>query len=99
MSKQNDREHLVDMMERGIITAAEANVQAVRNDRFRVVHRLSRDARNALNAAVKRGELEHLKKDGMKPEVYYHPSFQYLAIEARNKAVNAGVNALKSVCC
>jgi len=98
MSLQNDRERLIDQLQRGLITAENANIQMVRNERFRIVHKLSRDVRKALNTAVKRGELGHMKKDGMKPEVYYHPTFKHLAIEARNKKFNAGIQALKAVC-
>lgn len=98
MSIQNDRERLTDKIQRGILSAAEANIEMVRNERFRIVHKLSRDVRKALNDAVKRGELGHMKKDGMRPEVYYHPTFKHMAIKARNKEFNAGIRALKYVC-
>jgi hypothetical protein len=98
MDQQNNRERLIDQLEQGLISTDEANIQMVKNERFRIVYRLSQDIRKVLNSAVKRGELCHMKRDGLKPEVYYHPSFEYLAIEARNKAVNSGVRAMKSIC-
>lgn len=86
MSRQNDIEHLKDLMQRGEMTADQANVQMVRNERLRlVISGLPASVRKALNAAVKTGELGHLKKEGHKPECYFHPTFKYLAVEARNK--------------
>jgi len=97
MSVQNDRERLTDQLQRGLITADEANIQMIKNERFRIVHKLSRDVRTALNSAVKRGALGHIKKDKLKPEVYYHPTFRYLAIEARDKEFNKKIRALKKI--
>lgn len=86
MSRLNDIEHLQDLMQKGELTADQANVQMVRDQRFRmVVNSLPAAIRKALNAAVKRGELGHLKKDGHKPECYFHPTFQYLAVAERNR--------------
>lgn len=86
MSEQNIREQIQDQKERGLMSAAEANVALVRGHRYRLVkNRVPRDVRAALNAAVKAGKLGHLKKDGHKPEAYYHPTFDYLARAARNR--------------
>ena len=86
MSRQNDIEHLQDLMQKGELTADQANVQMVRNERFRlVINGLPARVRSALNAAVKSGELERMKKEGHKPECYYHPTFKHLAIAARNR--------------
>ncbi|KPY83743.1 hypothetical protein RA263_14590 [Pseudomonas syringae pv. tagetis] len=80
MARQNDIEHLQDLMQRGELTADQANVQMVRNERFRmVVNSLPANLRKALNAAVRSGELGHMKKDGHKPECYFHPTFEYMA--------------------
>lgn len=98
MNTQNDRERILDQLQRGLITADEANIQMVKTERFRVVTKLSSSVRKALNNAVKSGELGHLKKDGLKPEVYFHPTFKYLAIEARNRSLNNSIQALKTVC-
>lgn len=98
MSRQNDIERLKDLVQRGEITAAQANVQMVRDQRFRlVISGLPADVRKALNAAVKAGELGRMKKEGHKPECYYHPTFKYLAVEARNKREREIVGASRSV--
>ena len=77
---QNQLEHIIDMMQRGEITADQANVKKVLTQRvLLVVTKLPAGVRKALNAAVKNGELAHMKKDGHKPEVYFHPTFDYLA--------------------
>ncbi|WP_226000871.1 hypothetical protein [Paenibacillus sp. BJ-4] len=80
---QNDLEWLQDMVRRGEMSADRANVEKVRMARFVVVKKLPAEVRSVLNAAVKDGELGHKKKDGHKPEVYYHPNFEYLANQER----------------
>lgn len=98
MSKQNDIEHLKDLMQRGEMTVEQANVQMVRNERFRlVINGLPADVRKALNAAVKTGALGHLKKEGHKPECYFHPTFKYLAVAARNDREKEVLRASRSV--
>ena len=98
MSKQNDIEHILDLLDRGVITTAQGNVRMVRNERFRVIKKLSRSVRVALNAAVKSGELAHMKKDDMKPEVYYHPDFEHLAHKERREFERKVIEALAAVC-
>ena len=84
--KQNDLERLHDMVQKGELTADQANVQMVRMQRVMLVTaRIPAEIRKALNQAVKRGELAHMKKDKHKPETYYHPTFDYLARSERNK--------------
>ena len=83
---QNDFEHFKDMVELGKMSVDEANVEMVRAARIKVVRGgLPSEVRKALNDAVKRGELGHMKKDGLKPEVYYHPTFDYMARAERNR--------------
>jgi len=97
--KQNDLEHIKDMMGQGKLTAAQANVEMVKCQRVRLITtRVQADVRRALNNAVKKGELCHIKKDGRKPEAYYHPSFEYLVAGERNKHERKILRALKSVC-
>lgn len=100
MSKltQNDMEHLKDMMDLGKLTADQANVEMVRMSRVKViVNSIPAQTRKALNEAVKSGELCHKKKDGRKPEVYYHPNFEHLANEERNRAEKEILVALAGV--
>ena len=94
MSKQNDFEHLQDLICRGEISADEANVQMVRNERFRLITgKCPQGVRKALNSAVKSGVLGHKKKDGHKPECYYHPTFEFMANAARRKHEESVINA------
>ena len=93
MARQNDIEHLQDLMQRGELTADQANVQMVRNERFRmVVNSLPASLRKALNAAVRSGELGHMKKDGHKPECYFHPTFEYMAKAERLRREREVIN-------
>jgi len=85
MSRQNNIEHVRDMIDQGKMTVMEGNVQLILDQRFRLIkNSIPRDIRKALNEAVKKGILGHKKKDGHKPECYYHPTFEYLANAARN---------------
>ena len=95
---QNHIEHLQDLLERGEITAEQANVEKVRMARVQLVTgKLPAQIRKTLNAAVKRGELGHWKKDGRKPEVYFHPAFDYMARKARGEHERNTLNALAGV--
>lgn len=97
---QNQLEHLQDLLQRGEITADQANVEKVKMARVQLVTgKVPMQVRKALNAAVKIGELGHFKKDGRKPEAYFHPSFEYLAKEARGNHERETLNALLRVCC
>ena len=98
MKNQNDIENLIDLFQRGIITADQANVEKVRMKRVQVVTKLPADVRKALNAAVKSGELSHKKRDGKKPEVYYHPSFEHLANAERSRVEMETLKAIASIC-
>ncbi|OPH61757.1 hypothetical protein BC351_00505 [Paenibacillus ferrarius] len=99
MSKltQNDIEWLIDMVQRGELTADQANVEKVRMARVQVVSKLSSQVRKALNAAVKTGYLAHKKKEERKPEVYYHPDFEHMANEERNKHELEIISALAGI--
>lgn len=96
---QNDLEFLKDQMQKGLLTAAQANVEMVRMKRVELVtSRIPSDVRKALNEAVKVGVLGHLKKDGNKPEAYFHPTFDYLARSERNAHAESVIRAVVSVC-
>ena len=94
---QNDQERLIDLVQRGEISAEQANVQKVLWQRVLLVSKLPFDVRKALNSAVKRGELGHMKKDGHKPEAYFHPTFDYLAKAERRKYEQSVFSALSGV--
>ena len=96
---QNDLEHLLDMIKLGKMTTDQANVEKVRMIRVELVTSIiPSNIRKVLNAAVKNGELGHMKKEGKKPEVYFHPSFEYLAIGERANHERETFNALLAVC-
>lgn len=99
MLSQNDLENLMDLVERGEMTTEEANIEMVRAERVRVIsNSIPRSTRKALNDAVKCGRLGHYKRDGRKPEVYFHPSFDYLARSERNRIEKETIEALLKIC-
>ncbi|MFA5166636.1 MAG: hypothetical protein WC449_05125 [Candidatus Paceibacterota bacterium] len=91
-------ESIKKQLRAGEITTEEANVQIVRLERIRIVTKLSKEIRTYLNNAVKAGRLGHLKKDSALSEIYYHPNFKYLALEAREKELYRLRDALKKTC-
>jgi len=97
MSKQNDIETVMGKLKDGLISAAEANVQIVRMEGFRLITKLPAQARRDLNSAVKEGRLGHLRKDGLLPEVYFHPNSKAAAISARKNNANKSIAAIAGV--
>ena len=96
---QNNRERILDLVQRGELTVDEGNVEMVRAQGIMLVlSKLPHDVRKALNAGVKVGRLRHLKKDGAKPEAYYHPSSEIFVAAERNKHVREKYAAVASVC-
>jgi hypothetical protein len=92
-------EYLKDMVKLGKMTADQANVEMVRMERVYIVNAsIPREVRAALNAAVKAKYLGHKKREGRKPEVYYHPAFEYLVNGERNQYELDILNALAKVC-
>lgn len=95
-SNKNIIDHVTDQMQQGKLSAAEANVLMVQMEGVRLITgRVMADVRKALNAAVKTGELGHIKKDGLKPEAYHHKNARAKALEARNRAA---ADSVKSIC-
>lgn len=80
------------------ITAAQANVLIVQIMGVReIVGRCPADVRKTLNEAVKSGELGHIKKEGLKPEVYHHKNARPDAIVYRRKVEKEKLESLKGV--
>ena len=94
---QNATDYVSNQVDLGNVTTAEANVMIVQMMGFRVVYKLPRDVRKALNAAVKAGELGRLKKDGLKPEIYHHKNARTKALEEQERHFKAGIEALKGI--
>jgi len=94
-SEQNAREHAIDLMQQGKITADEANVMIVQMMGVRVINgRIPADARKALNAAVKNGQLGRLKKEGLQPEVYHHINARGRALEERGRIARSAAQRI-----
>lgn len=96
-SLQNAIQYATDQLQQGKVTADEANVLIVQMAGFRVVNKLSREVRKALNDAVKKGELGRLKKDGLKPEIYFHKNGMENAITEQKRIAKKSINALKGI--
>lgn len=95
---QNIREYVTDQMQQGKLTAAEANVLTIQMEGARIIRgRVPAEVRKALNAAVKSGELGHMKREGLKPEVYYNKNARAKAITLRQRAERASLESLKGV--
>jgi hypothetical protein len=85
--------------ERGL-TPDEANVEKVRMLRVFLVERsLPASVRLALMGAVKRGYLCRRMKAGERPEVFYHPEFEYLVAGKINDLLRVRALAVAGVCC
>lgn len=91
-------ERIRERLRMGEVTSAQANVEMVLAERVRVVKgRVPSDVRRALNEAVSAGVLGHFKKDGFKPEIYFHPTFEYLAKGERAAVERAAKEAVAKV--
>lgn len=53
--------------------------------------------RNQLRAAVKDGVLGHLRKDGLKPEIFFHPAHKNGAIERQKREAAYAIDCIASV--
>lgn len=96
---QNALEIASDKMQQGLITADQANLLIVQMMGVRLITtRIPADVRKALNAAVKSGELGHIKKEGTMPEAYHHKNGRARALEARNEHARNINTALAKVC-
>jgi hypothetical protein len=70
----------------GELTVSEANVYMVQLQGVRIVRNsMPKAVRSALNLAVKEGRLGHVKKDGLKPEAYFHVNSKFRALEERDR--------------
>jgi hypothetical protein len=97
-ARQTSMTRVADLVQQGKMTLDEGNVEYVRIDKVRLVMRsLPASVRKALNEGVKAGKLGHLKKDGLKPEAYFHPLHKGTAIfmrENRQRAVWAATGKI-----
>ena len=74
------------------------NVEKTRASAYRVVRgRIPREVRKELMAAVKAGLLGHLKKGGLKPEIFFHPDHKHGAIELQKREAAYAVSCIAKV--
>jgi hypothetical protein len=55
------------------------------------------EVRKQLRAAVRDGVLGHLKRDGLKPEVFFHPSHKNGAIERQKREAEYAIGCIAKV--
>jgi len=97
-NRQNVQERILDKLNTGAISVEEANIQTVEDLRFKIVSgRIPRQTRTHLNNGVKQGRLGRLKKDGLKPEIYYKVNFEYLAKAEQNKIAKESADVLANI--
>lgn len=76
------------------------NVQQILVQATRVIRgKVPAQVRAELRAAVKAGVLGHLAKDGLKPEVFYHPDHKHGAIERQQREAEVAIESIASVMC
>ena len=86
----------IGMKERGQTNAP--NVEVVRMIGTKTVTgRLPREVRAELMDGVKSGRVGRLKKDGLKPEMFFHPNSRPVALELQRKAALASVALISGV--
>lgn len=87
-----------EMKERMATGTEFRNVQNIIVAATRVIRgRVPAEVRKELNAAVKVGLLGHLKKDGLKPEIYYNPDHKWGAVERQNREAEYAAKCIASV--
>lgn len=97
---QSELDRLIERTRQGELTPDQANVLKVRMERVSLVtSRIPAQVRRALNEAVKRGELGHIKKDGHKPEAYFHPNFEFMVAGELNSHESRIIAATSKVLC
>lgn len=74
------------------------NVELILAQGSRVIHgRVPAQVRKELRAAVKAGALGHLKKDGLKPEIFFHPDHKNGAIERQKREAAYSIECIAKV--
>lgn len=98
MGQQAALAYTMDALQKGEIQRGQANVFMTQLMGVRVIEgSLPREVRKELMAAVKNGEIGHMKKDGMKPEVFFHKNAGTYATEIRARHLESSINVLKKV--
>lgn len=76
------------------------NVENIRAGATRVIRgTVPMQVRRELSRAVKDGVLGRVPKDGLRPEIYFHPSHENGAIERQKSEAQHAVKSIASVMC
>jgi hypothetical protein len=74
------------------------NVQNILVPATRVIRgKIPANVRKQLSAAVKAGALGHLKKDGLKPEIFFHPNHLHGAVERQKREAEYAIGCIAQV--
>lgn len=74
------------------------NVDLIRAGATRVIRgKMPMQVRKELLAAVRDGHLGRLKKDGLKPEIFFHPDHKNGAIERQKREADYSIGLLSKV--
>lgn len=74
------------------------NVQNILCQATRVVRgKIPAAVRKELMAAVKAGALGRLRKDGLKPEIFFHPDHKHGAIERQQREAQYAIECIANV--
>lgn len=98
MSEREALDTAVGMAERGEIPYDKRNVATVQLMGVSIIRGpMPKQVRDELNKAVKAGELGHIRKEGLRPEAYFHKNGRANALEARDRIFRQSVEALRGV--
>ena len=76
------------------------NVSLIRSEGYRIIQgTIPRTVRTELLQGVKAGHLGRLKGKRLTPEVFYHPDFESVAIDAQLNKFNEAVKTLSKIIC
>lgn len=74
------------------------NVAQILAQGSRLIHgKVPVQVRAQLRAAVKAGVLGHFKKDGLRPEAFYHPYHRASAAECRDREARYAIDCIRKV--
>jgi len=75
------------------------NAEQIRAQASRVIRgKMPMQVRRELMDAVKQGYLGRLKKNGLAPEIFFHPDHKNGAIERQRRELEYSANLIKGVC-
>ena len=76
----------------GMYDACGPNVANIIAEGSRVIRgRVPQQVRKELALAVKLGQLSHERRNGLLPEIYYHPNNKVSAMEIRRREMEYGI--------